>query len=63
MLMINLNKNDGWPIYNKSYQVINTSENVMSLTYFLFFLCIFLLNLPSILKFLDNRLFLSYVLK
>ena len=34
--MINLNKNDVWPIYNKSYQVINTSENAMSLTSFLF---------------------------
>lgn len=37
MLMINLNKNDARPIYSKSYQIINTSENVMSLTYFLFF--------------------------
>ena len=36
MLMINPNKSDAWPNYNKSYQVINTSENVMSLTSFLF---------------------------
>ena len=36
MLMINPNKSDAWPICNKSYQVINTSENVMSLTSFLF---------------------------
>ena len=47
MLMINPNKSDAWPNYNKSYQVINTSENVMSLTYFLSFCVSFFSSSPQ----------------